>query len=50
MALLYGVEKHPAVFGSFGGPSIVIDPPDGKIPYQAWARAKQQDLEAHHMY
>ena len=45
----YGVEKHPAVFGSFGGPSIVIDPPDGKIPYQAWARAKQQDLEAHHM-
>ncbi len=46
----YGVEEHPSVPGSFGGPTLVIDPPDGKIPYQGWARAKQQDLQLHHMY
>ena len=46
----YGVEEHAAQFGSFGGKSIVVDPQDGKIPYQGWARAKQQDLQLHHMY
>jgi hypothetical protein len=35
----YGVEEHPSKFGSFAGKSIVIDPPDGKIPYQGGARA-----------
>jgi hypothetical protein len=28
-------------------PSRVVDPADGKIPYQPWAAAKQKDLEAH---
>lgn len=28
-------------------PSRVIDPADGKIPYQPWARAAQQDFAAH---
>lgn len=28
-------------------PSRVIDPPDGEIPYQPWARQKQQYLLAH---
>jgi hypothetical protein len=28
--------------------SLVIDPPDGKIPYQAWARAKRQDAYENH--
>jgi len=37
-------------FALFAGKSIVIDPADGKIPYQGWARAKQQDLQLHHMY
>jgi len=46
----YGVEAHSGGFGAFPGPSIVNDPADGKIPYQDWARAKQQDLEQHHMY
>jgi len=27
--------------------SRVVDPTDGKIPYQPWAAAKQKDLEAH---
>jgi hypothetical protein len=28
-------------------PSRVIDPPDGKIPYQPWATQKQQELALH---
>ena len=28
--------------------SLVIDPPDGKIPYQPWARAKRQDAYDNH--
>ena len=24
----------------------IIDPPDGQVPYQPWARAKQQDIQA----
>ena len=28
-------------------PSRVSDPPDGQVPYQAWARAKQQEFGAH---
>lgn len=31
------------------GPSRVVDPPDGKIPYQPWARAKQQDIFDNHL-
>lgn len=27
--------------------SRIVDPPDGEVPYQPWARAKQQDLLAH---
>jgi hypothetical protein len=27
-------------------PSRIVDPADGRIPYQPWARALQQDLEA----
>jgi hypothetical protein len=35
-------------FGFFGGKRIV-DPEDGMIPYKPEARAKQQDILAHHM-
>ena len=28
--------------------SLVIDPPDGRIPYQPWARAKRQDAYDNH--
>jgi hypothetical protein len=28
-------------------PSRVIDPPDGKVPYQPWAAAERADQEAH---
>ena len=28
--------------------SIIADPPDGKVPYQAWAAAKRQDVTDNH--
>ena len=31
------IEEHAAGFGIQAGPSLVIDTPDRKIPYQAWA-------------
>jgi hypothetical protein len=31
------LEDHEAGFGIRGGPSLIIDPPDGVIPYQPWA-------------
>ena len=31
------------------GGSRLVDPPDGKIPYQPWAAAKAKDIYDHHM-
>ena len=31
------LEDHTSGFGIRGGKSLIIDPPDGKIPYQPWA-------------
>jgi hypothetical protein len=28
--------------------SLVVDPPDGKVPYQPWARARRDDVLEHH--
>ena len=41
---------NPQGGGRGGGarvPSRVSDPPDGQIPYQPWARARQQEFAAH---
>jgi hypothetical protein len=37
-------------FGIPAGKGVVVDPPDGKIPYQPWAAAKRQDMVEHHMF
>lgn len=29
--------------------SRIVDPPDGKVPYQAWARARQQEIFKNHL-
>lgn len=45
------VEDHPVDrFQIRAGKGIIVDPPDGKIPYQPWALEKKNDLFAHHMF
>ena len=37
------LEAHSASLGIRAGESVIVDPADGKIPYQAAAKAKQQE-------
>ena len=37
----YGLEKHPAVDLTPPGRGVIIDPTDGKLPIQPWAKAEQ---------
>jgi hypothetical protein len=47
----FDLETHErAEFGVPAGKGVIIDPPDGKIPYQPWAAAKKKDLIEHHMF
>jgi hypothetical protein len=38
------IEAHEAGFGTQAGPSLVIDTPDRRIPYQPWALEMRKDL------
>lgn len=31
------IEEHTAAYGRNAGPTLVVDTPDGRIPYQPWA-------------
>ena len=44
----YGLERHDRDFLTPAGRGVVIDPPDGKLPYQPWARAERIDRELPH--
>ena len=45
------IEDHPTdQFGIRAGKGVIVDPPDGHIPYQPWAAEKKKDLREHHMY
>ncbi|MSO82417.1 MAG: hypothetical protein EXQ53_03850 [Acidobacteria bacterium] len=37
----YGLEKHPEVDLTPPGRGVIIDPPNGKLPIQPWAKAEQ---------
>lgn len=44
----YGLERHDQDFLTPEGRGVVIDPPDGKLPYQPWAKAERIDRELPH--
>lgn len=44
----YGLERHARDFLTPGTRGVVIDPPDGMLPYQPWARAERIDRELPH--
>ena len=37
------LEDHGASLGIPAGRGVIVDPPDGKIPYQPWAAQKRQE-------
>ena len=42
-------ESHTRISGvQFDPQSLIVDPADGKIPYQPWARATRQEVFDHH--
>src|SRR5947207_14885108 len=41
----YGLESHPRDFLTPGTRGVVVDPPDGRLPTQPWARAERIDRE-----
>src|ERR1035441_8022939 len=38
-----GLEAHSADAGIRAGESVIVDPADGRIPYQPWAAAKRAE-------
>jgi hypothetical protein len=47
---VFDVEKHESRGAGFGaGNGAIVDPPDGMIPYQPWAREKANDNYTHHL-
>jgi hypothetical protein len=47
----FDLETHEkAEFGVPAGHGVVVDPPNGKIPYQPWALEKKKDILGHHLF
>jgi hypothetical protein len=40
------IEEHPEGHDGSGGKSLIVDPPNGRIPYLPWAAAKVEGLFA----
>jgi hypothetical protein len=43
-------ERKVPEFGIPAGKGVVVDPADGKIPYQPWALDKKKDILEHHLF
>ena len=37
------LEEHPRNPDDYGGPSVIVDPPDGKAPMHTWADARRKE-------
>ena len=37
------IEEHPEGMDGSGGKSLIVDPSNGRVPYQPWAAAKKRD-------
>lgn len=37
------IEQHPKTLDDAGGDSLIVDPPDGKVPYQPWAMNRPKE-------
>lgn len=43
-------EAHPENADDFGGPSVIVDPPDGIVPIQPWAEEERIRIRDEHMH
>lgn len=39
----FDIEDHPDSFAYAGEPTLIVDPTNGKVPYQPWAAAKKAE-------
>src|SRR5262249_31602288 len=44
----YGLERHDKDFLTPATRGVIVDPPDGKLPYRDWARAERIERELPH--
>ncbi len=40
---LEDLEEHPRTLDDLGGPQAIVDPPDGRVPMQAWADERRRE-------
>jgi hypothetical protein len=47
LSAAFNVEEHGASYGTPAGPSVIIDPPDGRLPYLPGMRERALDNDKH---
>jgi hypothetical protein len=47
LSAAFNVEEHAASYGTPAGPSVIIDPPDGRLPYLPGMRERALDNDKH---
>ena len=47
LSAAFNVEEHGASYGTPAGPSVIVDPPGGKLPYLPGMRERAADNDQH---